>query len=79
MEVNRAQSMMNFLLRKADNIQNFTAGEIASLMTNRISLYKDKNKHLVTSDVMVCMAMTHVMPPGMRELPPPPSYSSCLK
>jgi hypothetical protein len=33
----------------------------------------------MTSYVTVYKAMSHVTPPSMRELSPPPSYISCLK
>jgi hypothetical protein len=57
-----------FLAWKADNSVNFTAFGFVNCGTHHNSFHKDKNKHRMTSYVMVYKAKTHAMLPHMREL-----------
>jgi hypothetical protein len=59
--------------KKADNSANFAAGVITKCRTHHNSLRRGKNKHYVTSFVMVYEAMSHVTLPRMRELSPSPT------
>jgi hypothetical protein len=59
-----------FNMKKVDNCVNSTAGRIISCRRHN-SLCRDKNKHYMTSYVMVYKAMNHVMLPHMHEPPPP--------
>jgi hypothetical protein len=54
--------------KKADNSANFTAGGIVNGRTRHDLLCRDKNKHYVTSYMMVYKAMNLVTLPRMREL-----------
>jgi hypothetical protein len=66
-----------FIMKKSDNSVNFTAGRIINHRTHHNSLCTDKNKHFITSYVMVYEAMRHVMPPHVQAIPC--SYISCIK
>jgi hypothetical protein len=57
-----------FGVKKADNNANFAAEGLINRRTHHNSLCRDKNKHNVTSYVMVYKAMSHVTLPRMREL-----------
>jgi hypothetical protein len=57
-----------FSVKKADRGANFTAGEIISGGTYHNSVCRDKNKHQVTSYVVVYKAMSQVTLPRMREI-----------
>jgi hypothetical protein len=46
-------------MKKADKSANFAAGGIINCRTQHNSIYRDKNKHYVTSNVMVYKAMTY--------------------
>jgi hypothetical protein len=60
-------------VKKADNSANFAAGGIVYRRTHHYSLCRDKNKHQMSSYVMVYKAMIHVTLPRMRELSPAPT------
>jgi hypothetical protein len=55
-------------MKKADNSANLAAGGIIHRMTHHNSLCRDKNKHNVTSYVMIYKAMSHMTLFRMREL-----------
>jgi hypothetical protein len=57
-----------FSMKRADKSANCTAAGIISHRTHHNSLCRDKNKHKVTSYMMVYKAMSHVTLPRMREL-----------
>jgi hypothetical protein len=57
-----------FSVKKADNIAILAAGEIANCWIHHNSLCKEKNKHWMTSYVLVYKAKNHVTPPHMSEL-----------
>jgi hypothetical protein len=65
---------MNFLstqvssMMKTDYIPNFAIGGIINRRTQHNSLCKDKNKHWLTSYVIVYKALSHVTLLGMRKL-----------
>jgi hypothetical protein len=56
-----------FSVTKADNSANFAAGGIINLRTHN-SLCIDKNKHYMTSYVMVYKATSRVTLSGTRKL-----------
>jgi hypothetical protein len=60
-----------FGVKKADNRANFAAGGIINRTTNHNSLCRDKNKHYVTSYVMVYKVVSYVTLPRVRELSVP--------
>jgi hypothetical protein len=62
-----------FSAKKADKRANFAAGGIISRGTLYNLLCRDKNKHQMTSYVMVYKAMSHVTLPRMYELSPAPT------
>jgi hypothetical protein len=62
-----------FSVKKVDNSVNFAAGGIINRRTHHNSLCRDKNKHLMTSYVMVYKVMSRVMLSRMRELSPAPT------
>jgi hypothetical protein len=64
-----------FSAKKADDSANFAAGGIINRRKHN-SLCRDKNKHQVTSYVMVYKATNHVTLPRMRELSPAPTFFS---
>jgi hypothetical protein len=64
---------MFFSAKKTDNRVNFEAGKIINRMKHHNSLCRDKNKHCVTSYMLVYKAMSHVTLPRMRELSPAPA------
>jgi hypothetical protein len=53
---------------KAVNSTNFAAGGIVSHRAQRNAVCRDKNKHWMTSYVMVYKAVSHVTLRRMREL-----------
>jgi hypothetical protein len=59
-----------FSVKKADNSANFAAGGNINGRTHRNSLCSSKNKHYMTSYVMLYKAMSHVTLSHMRELFP---------
>jgi hypothetical protein len=58
-----------FSVKRAGNIANFAADGIINRRTYRNSLCSDKNKHYVTSYVMVYKAVRHVWLRRMRSSP----------
>jgi hypothetical protein len=65
-----------FSMKKGDNSMNFAAGGIINHRTHHNSLRRDKNKHWVTSYVMVYKAMSHVPLPRMLEISPSPTLAA---
>jgi hypothetical protein len=63
-----------FSAKKADNSANFASGGVINLRTHQNSVCKDKNKHWMNSDAMVCKAMIHVKLPRMRKPSPARSF-----
>jgi RNase P protein component len=62
-----------FSVKKADNSANFAAGGIINRRTHHNSRCRNRNKHWMTSYMMVHKAMSHVTLPRMRELSPTPT------
>jgi hypothetical protein len=62
-------------MKKAGNSANFAAVGIISRRTRRNSFSRDKNKHWVTSYMMVYKAVSHVTLPLMREFSPAPKIN----
>jgi hypothetical protein len=67
-----------FSMTKSDNSSSFATGGIINRRTHHNSLCRNKNKHQMTSYVIVDKTVSHVTLPRMRELSPG-SYLSCLK
>jgi hypothetical protein len=65
-----------FSMKKEDKSTNFAAGGIINCRTHHTSLCRDKNKHLVTSPVMVYKATSYVMLPHMCKLSPTPTLAA---
>jgi hypothetical protein len=57
-------------VKKADLSTNFVAGEIINRMTHHNSHCRDKNKHYMTSYMMIYKEMSHAMLLRMREYSP---------
>jgi hypothetical protein len=64
---------MFFYRKKEDICTKFAADGIVNNRTHHNSLCRDKNKHQVTSYVMVYKAMSHMTLSRMRELCPGPN------
>jgi hypothetical protein len=62
-----------FSMKNADKSANFAAGGITNHGTHHSSFRRDKNKHWVTSYVMVYKAMWRVTLPRMPKLSPTPT------
>jgi hypothetical protein len=56
-------------MKKVDNNANFAAGSIINHRTEHNLLSKDKNKHWVTSSMMIYKATSDMRPPCMCSLP----------
>jgi hypothetical protein len=59
-----------FSVKKVGNSANFAAGGIIDRRTHHNSLCEDKNKHYVTSYMMVYKAMSHVTLRRMLKISP---------
>jgi hypothetical protein len=67
------RSTHNFCVKIADIIANFAAGGTVNRRTHHNSFCRHKNKHWVTSYVMVYKAMSNVTLLGMRDISPIPT------